>query len=1148
MLRFLSSATTAAPSNPPPAPSAPAPTPPSPPSPKSSAGPSSPRPPKGKGKPPPGPSPLSVSTIAPEPTRFSQVLPGVNCKECGQSIPLDKLEEHTCPPRPPLPTAPPKQESRGPPAARRPSNPPVPPAQSVQAPARRPSDPPRRNPPSPVSKPPAQQQQPPSSPSASSPTNDDRLSPSKNNAAGSGLRRPSGENNRLKLEIPASPTTPLANSSIPTPHSPARSPARSPAPAQTSLPIVNDPPTHPRRSPPLPNSGQGLRDPPTQHTPPHPPQHAMSQPITQQQQQQQQAPPERITSPGSESKGPRRRTNSETPYYVDSGHHQADQDVNDAAHMSTVAPDPGRDAAQVLSTYGMPIPDTQVGGEAGMAGVGRRGFAAVAQAALIVQRTGMSSAMSHHSFGPRTPSPGIFPGDPRAVSPGLMPGFGPSGPFPPYGPNGGPPPRMGSPNMPPMGFGAPPSPVRGGSPGQQFLGPIQPGFGPGPSPRSPPASFVEVSPRSQELPLPANGQPGGSSPLDERRPSHGELPGLGLNVAGPSRSPPRQQPLRDPIHADDEEDERPDLLRSRDPRHMPKRSNTDISHYTDDTQGPARQDSPEPMTAEDEAGLRDDKGKQPDNRTSVASSSYTSMTIGESDRKVVSNVKTGVRNLFRKSSNHSQSSASSESSSSLSVRLPFFERLKAAKKSGSQSSSGSSGTALFKSSSMRSSSSTKSDVRPLGIEKALAPVQERRESSSTMSDDVQLAYDFDGEDDEPSPPAPAKPVALPEIAPLVIRRPSQDAVGKGSSYLSSAGAISNSVPFPSPPGTSEKLNTGSASVSHGGVRADSLETSSSSSSSSSAVSTSLLHNKTANGKPIVGVKIVAAGDGDGATIREAGVGGSQGMLGGDLLTGGDGNGMLESPTSSPSPTSTSFTGASFAATTDVVKAVQKMKKKRVRQCRKCSKMITDGKWVAVDVGTPEAAVLCEYDWKEDYLPKCRRCTKPIEGAVISASDGQIVGKYHRDCFTCIACSKPFPDKNFYVFDGLPHCIYHYHEANGSLCASPNCGQPIEGGCAIADDGKKYHPEHFICEWEGGGDELPPTRRQKCNQELEDYWEFGPRKYCSERHASWAQEKAAADKARALREGRSVTDAPDPNSRATKRHTLFVKQVAEKLEL
>ncbi|KAG8961392.1 hypothetical protein FRC00_012412 [Tulasnella sp. 408] len=980
-MRFLSSATTAAPSNPPTAPSTPAVvTPPSPTSPTSSTGPSAPRPPKGKGKPPPGPSPLSVSTIA-EPTRFSQVLPGVNCKECGQSIPLDKLEEHVCAPRPPLPTAaPPKEDGRGRPMSRSPSNPSIPPTQSAQAPARRPSDPPRRSSPSPASRPPAQQQQQqPPSPSARSPQDDARLRPAMENDADRGLRRPSVENSRSKPETQASPSTALGNSPVLAP----RSPARSPAPAQTSLAIANDPPTHSRPPPDSPNNAQGPRDPPSpnQHSPihVHPPQHATSSSLAQQQQQIQ-SPIERITSPGFEPRASR-RSNSETPYYVDNGlHHQVDQDVNDA-HMSMLAPDPGRNAAQVLSTYGMPIPDTQVGGEAGMAGVGRRGFAAVAQAALVVQRTGMSSAMSHHSFGgPRSPSPGVFPVDPRAVSPGLVPGFGPNGPFPPYGPNSGPPSRMGSPNLGPMAFGGPP---RVGSPGQQFLGPI------------------------------------------------------------PGNSP-------------------------------------------------------------------------------------------------------GVRNLFRKSSNHSQSSASSESSS-LSVRLPFFERLKAAKKSGSQSSSGSSGTALFKSSSMRSTSSTKSDVRPLGIEKALAPVQERRESSSTLSDDdVQLAYDtFDGED-EPTPPTPAKPAAIPQTAPLVIRRPSQDAEGKRLPHLASGAEsgniINNSIPFPSPPGSAEKLKQGSPIVSHGGVRADSLETSSSSTSSSSAVSTSLLHNK--NGKLAVGVKIVAAGDGDGATVREAAVG-SRGLLGGDLLTGGDGSGMLESPTSSsPSPTSTSF-----STTSDVVTAVQKMKrKKKVRQCRKCSKVITDGKWVAVDVGTPEAAVLCEYDWKEDYLPKCRRCTEPIEGAVISASDGQIVGKYHRDCFTCIACSKPFPDKSFYVFDGLPHCRYHYHEANGSLCASPECGQPVEGGCAIADDGKRYHPEHFVCEWQGGGEELPPTRRQKCNQELEDYWEFGPRKYCSERHAAWAQEKAAADKARALREGREVTDTTDPNSRATKRHTLFVKQIAEKLEL
>ncbi|KAG8981605.1 hypothetical protein FRB90_007143, partial [Tulasnella sp. 427] len=498
-MRFLGSSPTAPPSNPPSSPSIPV-TPPSPTSPTSSTGPSTPRPPKGKGKPPPGPSPLSVSTIA-EP-RFSQVLPGVNCKECGQSIPLDKLEEHSCPPRPPLPTSPPKEDPKGRPASRRPSNPSIPPTQSAQAPARRPSDPPRRPSLSPASRPPALklQQQPPPSSSTLSPSNDTRLRPSiENNSSGPVLRRPSVENNRAKPEAQPSPSAAFANPSISPPHS---GPARSPAPTQTSFAVPNDPPTQSRLPPPLPNNTQGQRDrsPSPVHNPSHLPQPPMSYPSAQ---HQQQGPPQRITSPGSEQK-PSRRSNSETPYYVDNGQgQQADQDVNDVA--GPITPDSGRDAAQVLSTYGMPIPDTKVGGEAGMAGVGRRGFAAVAQAALIVQRTGMSSAMSHHSYGPRTPSPGVFPGDPRAMSPGLMPGYSPNGPFPPYGPHGGPPPRMGSPNMPPMGFGHPPPPPgRIASPGQQFLGPMQPGYGPGPSPRSPPVSLGGPSPRLQDAPLPEN--------------------------------------------------------------------------------------------------------------------------------------------------------------------------------------------------------------------------------------------------------------------------------------------------------------------------------------------------------------------------------------------------------------------------------------------------------------------------------------------------------------------------------------------------------------------------------------------------------------------------------------------------------------------
>ena len=84
--------------------------------------------------------------------------------------------------------------------------------------------------------------------------------------------------------------------------------------------------------------------------------------------------------------------------------------------------------------------------------------------------------------------------------------------------------------------------------------------------------------------------------------------------------------------------------------------------------------------------------------------------------------------------------------------------------------------------------------------------------------------------------------------------------------------------------------------------------------------------------------------------------------------------------------------------------------------------------------------------------------------------------------------KPFPDKSFYVFDGKPFCEYHYHEANNSLCASPRCGMPIEGPCAVAHSGDRYHPAHFVCE------------SPSCKERLDDeYWEIDGTRLC-DKHA------------------------------------------------
>ncbi|KAF8447890.1 hypothetical protein L210DRAFT_3390119 [Boletus edulis BED1] len=160
-------------------------------------------------------------------------------------------------------------------------------------------------------------------------------------------------------------------------------------------------------------------------------------------------------------------------------------------------------------------------------------------------------------------------------------------------------------------------------------------------------------------------------------------------------------------------------------------------------------------------------------------------------------------------------------------------------------------------------------------------------------------------------------------------------------------------------------------------------------------------------------------------------------------------------------------------------------KRKGRICAKCDCKIEDGRWIQMDGGN----VLCERCWKNMYLPKCRRCNLPIEKQAVSSRDGQLKGKYHKECFNCHTCQKPFPDKEFYVLDGKPFCAYHYHEANNSLCGAPSCGQPIEGPCAVTHSGKRYHPEHLLCEFEEG-----------CRERLEEYWEVDCQMLC-ERHAA-----------------------------------------------
>jgi hypothetical protein len=111
---------------------------------------------------------------------------------------------------------------------------------------------------------------------------------------------------------------------------------------------------------------------------------------------------------------------------------------------------------------------------------------------------------------------------------------------------------------------------------------------------------------------------------------------------------------------------------------------------------------------------------------------------------------------------------------------------------------------------------------------------------------------------------------------------------------------------------------------------------------------------------------------------------------------------------------------------------------------------------------------------------CKSCGLLIKGKSISSADGRLTGRYHKDCFVCSDCRTPFSSSTFYVLDDRPYCELHYHERNGSLCAS--CGKGIEGQYLEDESALKHHVGCFQC--------------AKCRVALSNgYFEVNGKAYC-----------------------------------------------------
>ncbi|CAG8605244.1 10611_t:CDS:2, partial [Ambispora leptoticha] len=87
-------------------------------------------------------------------------------------------------------------------------------------------------------------------------------------------------------------------------------------------------------------------------------------------------------------------------------------------------------------------------------------------------------------------------------------------------------------------------------------------------------------------------------------------------------------------------------------------------------------------------------------------------------------------------------------------------------------------------------------------------------------------------------------------------------------------------------------------------------------------------------------------------------------------------------------------------------------------CRECGEPFADGGFMVND-GFP----YCKKDWVKLFAPKCKGCTQPINGEYVNA----LKGMWHRDCFVCAACEKPFNSSFFYVHNEKPYCDSHYRQ-------------------------------------------------------------------------------------------------------------------------
>ena len=126
---------------------------------------------------------------------------------------------------------------------------------------------------------------------------------------------------------------------------------------------------------------------------------------------------------------------------------------------------------------------------------------------------------------------------------------------------------------------------------------------------------------------------------------------------------------------------------------------------------------------------------------------------------------------------------------------------------------------------------------------------------------------------------------------------------------------------------------------------------------------------------------------------------------------------------------------------------------------------------------------CHLDYHELFSPRCKTCSTPIEGTLITALGGQT---YHPGHFFCAQCGDPFQETTPFVErEGYAWCVGCHANRFSAKCRG--CRKPVvEGGVQAL--GSEWHEKCFGCLVSGSDPTIVrviANVRQECSGQFED---------------------------------------------------------------